>query len=550
VYGMLRDISLWSFACSDSHRHSWRTSSRYLFLLNWLPLPSLLVYKPYCSSAISSRKCHNALSAYSHLLTEHSSYLCVITYLPVFEIDHYILVAHFTISLITPAGCLLRALLLTLNEFSVLCRGKDIIEPYPGHILAYGGPILYLTIQAVLLFVAVVWIDSGYKPGFLVKTNVRRQDSESRVDGQADDVAAELSRAQSTSSGLRAQHLTKSFDGVIAVGDLSFAINTSSVFALLGPNGAGKSTTISLIRGDLRPDHRGGDVFINNISISKDRLDARRQLGVCPQFDAMDMMTVEEHLRFYATARGVPDVQRNVDNVINAVGLTPYRHRLAQKLSGGNKRKLSLGIALIGNPSVLLLDEPSSGMDAAAKRAMWRTLEAVSSGRAILVTTHSMEEADHLADRAGIMAKRMLAIDSVEGLRSRFGGHWYVHLVLKGAPHVSTEVGEKVQAAIEHNIEGAVIEDKIWGGQVRFKVGVFTENGERRSVARLFRALEGNKEIMGLEHYSISQATLDEVFLTIVGKHEVEEEGNEEKKKKKKRRLGTWMSLRKLLRDG
>merc|ERR1711977_756619 len=135
--------------------------------------------------------------------------------------------------------------------------------------------------------------------------------------------------------------------------------------------------------------------------------------------DAMDQMTVVEHLQFYARVRGVPDVEHNVREVIRAVGLESFSSRMAAKLSGGNKRKLSLGIALIGNPTVLLLDEPSSGMDAAAKRVMWKTLAAVVPGRSLLLTTHSMEEADALADRAGIMAKRMLAMGTPDGLRHK-----------------------------------------------------------------------------------------------------------------------------------
>lgn len=252
------------------------------------------------------------------------------------------------------------------------------------------------------------------------------------------------------------------------------------------------------------------------------RTAARRHLGVCPQFDAMDSMTVEEHLRFYARARGVANVQRNVDTIITAVGLTPYRERMAQKLSGGSKRKLSLGIALMGNPAVLLLDEPSSGMDAASKRVMWRTLGAVTRGRGMLITTHSMEEADRLAHRAGIMATRMLALDTVGGLRKRFGDVWHVHIVLKGAPHVDDVEGIKVKEWIEENVKGAVFEDaRMWYGQLRFKV---VNEEKKSSVAGLFRQLEENKEDLGLQYYSVSQTTLDQVFLTIVGRHDVEEE--------------------------
>src|SRR6266536_4543488 len=141
----------------------------------------------------------------------------------------------------------------------------------------------------------------------------------------------------------------------------------------------------------------------------------------------MDQMTVLEHLQFYARVRGVADIEHNVQAVIKAVGLEVFSSRMAAKLSGGNKRKLSLGIALIGDPTVLLLDEPSSGMDAAAKRVLWKTLAAVVPGRSLLLTTHSMEEADALADRAGILAKKMLALGSTEYLRRKHGKGYHVH---------------------------------------------------------------------------------------------------------------------------
>ena len=156
-------------------------------------------------------------------------------------------------------------------------------------------------------------------------------------------------------------------------------------------------------------------------------------------------MTALEHLKFYARARGVTDVDYNVEQVLHAVGLEPFKSRMAFKLSGGNKRKLSLGIALMGNPSVLLLDEPSSGMDAASKRVMWRTLSSVSSGRSLVLTTHSMEEADALADRAGIMARRMLALGTADQLRKRHGDAYHVHLVHKDAPHTSNDDMDEIK---------------------------------------------------------------------------------------------------------
>ena len=262
----------------------------------------------------------------------------------------------------------------------------------------------------------------------------------------------------------------------------------------------------------------------------------------------MDQMTVLEHLRFYARVRGVPDIEHNVQEVIRAVGLEAFSSRMAAKLSGGNKRKLSLGIALIGNPTVLLLDEPSSGMDAAAKRVMWKTLAAVVPGRSLLLTTHSMEEADALADRAGIMAKRMLAMGTSDHLRQKHGDAYYVHLVLKSAPHTSDDEIEKLRAWVLENFPGADIEDKTYHGQIRFSVPIqkTTERKEasekvedcdeivggsdplrqcQDGIGPMITILEDNRENLGLEHYSVSPTTLDQVFLCIVQKHNVEEEG-------------------------
>jgi ATP-binding cassette subfamily A (ABC1) protein 3 len=263
-------------------------------------------------------------------------------------------------------------------------------------------------------------------------------------------------------------------------------------------------------------------------------------------------MTVLEHLQFYARVRSIADIEHNVKTVIHAVGLQTFSHRMAAKLSGGNKRKLSLGIALIGNPTVLLLDEPSSGMDAAAKRVMWKTLAAVVPGRSILPTTHSMEEADALADRAGIMAKRMLAVGTSDYLRRKHGDAYYIHLVMKSAPYTTDEEITKLRSWVLAHFPETDIEEKTYHGQIRFSVPIQrdanketkgeesrveiidtneissgSEPLERRGegIGSLIMILEDHREELGLEHYSVSPTTLDQVFLSIVQKNDVEEEG-------------------------
>ncbi|KAF2792643.1 P-loop containing nucleoside triphosphate hydrolase protein [Melanomma pulvis-pyrius CBS 109.77] len=496
-------------------------------------------------------------------------YMSILTYAPAYRIDSLLKTFHFAYATITPSGNLLRTMMVSLNTFSLLCRDTEIAS-YPGALDVYGGPILYLIVQAIVLFITLVWWDSGYKPPILTRSSKSRsKDQEENLDTLDSAIAAEISRTELSSDSLKVLHLHKTFGHNHAVNDITFGVPQGQVFALLGPNGAGKSSTISLIRGDIHPSTSisgGGDVLIENNSIIAKRAAARGHLGVCPQFDAMDTMTVREHLTFYARIRGVANIHTNIEAVLAATGLLRFADRLAHKLSGGNKRKLSLGIALMGNPSVLLLDEPSSGMDAAAKRVMWRTLLGVAApGRALLITTHSMEEADKLATRVGIMKRKMLALGSVKELGDQYGDAWVVQLVLKSAPDTSEDEMRAVREWVRQRIPGVVL-DK-WGtrggghGQLRFRVlkaathphhttraspspvlgsdekvarnevqeigtGEEVQRGgrdENTGIPGLIQLLEESREGLGLEYYSVSPTTLDEVFLRVVGEEEEDE---------------------------
>jgi ATP-binding cassette, subfamily A (ABC1), member 3 len=475
------------------------------------------------------------------------AYLSVLTYSPVLKIDSHLLIVHFVISAFAPIGSVVRALFLALNLFSTSCVGFE-LATNPGGFLQYGGPIMYLIVQSVILFAVLLIADSGSFGATLAQLwqQRARPDSGNVSDEEVANELARVTSNQDGNDGLRVMHVTKSFGKNTAVDNVTFGIKRGEVFALLGPNGAGKSTTISMIRGDLQPSRNGGDIFVEDKSVFRNLSAARSHLGVCLQFDAVDQMTVREHLQFYARVRGISDIEHNVSAVLRAVGLGAFANRMANDLSGGNKRKLSLGIALMGNPTVVLLDEPSSGLDAAAKRIMWKTLAATVPGRSILLTTHSMEEADALASRVGILAKRMLAIGSTEQLRQRFGDALHIHLVSASAPRTSDEEMDQVRQWIVSNLPAAQIEEKMYHGQMRFSVPassiaalpssqgntevttVRDDNVSGSALGRLVVMLEENKDRLGIKHYSVSPTTLDQVFLAIVGKHNVQEENNEE----------------------
>ena len=480
------------------------------------------------------------------------AYLSIITYVTTAKIDQTILIAHFVISAILPIGSATRAMFLALNLFSTACDGQH-LSPNPGGITGYGGPVLYLIVQTLIYAALVLWFDSGSAGASLRSLFERHRKDEPEGSQSDEELADELVRVNSSGTqddGLQVKHLTKSFGKNTAVEDVTFGIKRGEVFALLGPNGAGKSTTISLIRGDIKPSRHGGDIFVENVSVTKNLPAARTNLGVCPQIDAIDQMTVREHLEFYAKIRGIPDVEHNVAAVLHAVGLEAFSTRMAHALSGGNKRKLSLGIALMGNPTVVLLDEPSSGLDAAAKRIMWKTLEATVPGRSILLTTHSMEEADALAGRVGILARRMLALGTPDGLRRRYGDVLHVHLVCATAPRTTDEEMQRANSLIAELFPSAQVEEKTYHGQMRFsvssndvtaaKAGDTGGGGEisrecevsssHSAIGRMVVLLEEHKAALGVEHFSVSLTTLDQVFLTIVGRHNVKEENYEEKK--------------------
>ncbi|KAI1775561.1 P-loop containing nucleoside triphosphate hydrolase protein [Hypoxylon cercidicola] len=471
----------------------------------------------------------------------------------------------FGLGVIFPIQNLMRGMAVSLNMYIVLCRGQTRITD-PGSIYAFGGPILLLILQIIGLFCLLLWLEGGSfawvsKP----KPLPPAADAEKSLISTRPDVDAETARVTASETDLlRVLHVSKRFGSNAAVDDVSLGLQEGEILALLGPNGAGKTTMINMIRGDLTPS--SGRIYLEGIDILKNKRLAQKHLGVCPQFDALDLLTVREHLTFYARCKGVEDVKGAVAYVMSRVGITVHANKLASKLSGGNKRKLSLAIALLGDPPVLLLDEPSSAMDAASKRVLWRTLAAVAPGRSVLLTTHSMEEADALATRAAIVARRVLAVGTAQALRRTHSNEYRVHLILATAPLSTADEMRGVEAWARGAFPDGVVrfEGESLGGQVRFVVPADTRvphpspspspfggeedeigsaesggDGERpprghatRSFARyLIETLEARKADLGIAAYSISAATMESVFMKVVRESDaVEDEGREKKR--------------------
>lgn len=255
-----------------------------------------------------------------------------------------------------------------------------------------------------------------------------------------EDVTGHVRRDSQT---LKVRNLRKVFsNSKVAVDNTSMTLYSGQIYALLGHNGAGKTTTISMLTGLLEPS--GGQAELNGIDIFKDLDYLRHNLGVCPQHNVLfDYLTVREHLELYATFKGIEGatlIRSRVDKLIYEVELVNEQHQLASTLSGGQKRKLSVAIALIGDSKVIMLDEPTSGMDTTTRRRFWDMVKQYKEGRIVILTTHYMDEADILGDRICIMAEgNVQCCGSSLFLKNKFGVGYNLVLAKKGSRGTSTK---------------------------------------------------------------------------------------------------------------
>src|ERR1035438_2234777 len=220
---------------------------------------------------------------------------------------------------------------------------------------------------------------------------------------------------------LVAQGLTKSFPGVRAVDSLTFDVREGEIFGLVGPDGAGKTTTLRMLAGIMPPD--AGKATVAGFDVARDPEGAQHALSYMPQlFGLYEDLTVDENIRFYADLFGVKATERDARAVqlLQAAGMSEFRKRLAGKLSGGRKQKLGLVCALIHRPKVILLDEPTTGVDPVSRRDFWRILyELVSEGVAILTSTAYLDEAERCHRVALMHQGKLLFCDTPANLKSR-----------------------------------------------------------------------------------------------------------------------------------
>jgi ABC-2 type transport system ATP-binding protein len=282
-----------------------------------------------------------------------------------------------------------------------------------------------------------------------------------------------------TAAAITVSDLHKSYGDFEALRGVSFEIHEGEVFGLLGPNGAGKTTTVEILEGYRTRD--GGSVDVLGFDPSRTVRAFRERIGVVlQQSDVFPTLTVRETHRIFAGYYSKP---RDVDEVIELVGLTDKRDTRIRTLSGGQKRRLDLGLALVGDPQLVFLDEPTTGFDPAARRIAWDMIRSLRSlGKTVLLTTHYLDEAQELADRVAVMrAGRIVRIGTPSELR-----------------------GDSLETEIRYRMDGE-------------QVVLQTREPTRILHELTAQALAAGREIDGLE---VRRPTLEDVYLTLVADDE------------------------------
>lgn len=218
--------------------------------------------------------------------------------------------------------------------------------------------------------------------------------------------------------------VTKRYKSRIAVNDISFQLKRGELFGLLGPNGAGKTTTVSMIAGAIQPD--AGKIEIEGFGVPGS-VSAKRSLGIVPQTVALyDMLSAQENLKFFGGLYSFTnsDLKKRIDEVLEIVNLSDRRKETVRKFSGGMKRRLNIAAALLHRPALLILDEPTVGVDPQSRNAIFETLQTIKSeGCTIILTSHYIEEVQKLCDRVGIVDEgNLVAGDTVGRLIANYGG--------------------------------------------------------------------------------------------------------------------------------
>jgi ABC-2 type transport system ATP-binding protein len=303
---------------------------------------------------------------------------------------------------------------------------------------------------------------------------------------------------------IRVDGLTKRYGELTAVDNVSFTVKRGEIFAFLGPNGAGKTTTVEMLECLRKP--TSGKAYVLGYDVSKDRESIKRKTGVLPQdFYTYERLTVKETIQYFA---GMFNSHPDVDGLIKSVDLEDKKNALFKHLSGGLRQRLGIAVALVNDPELIFLDEPSAGLDPKARHGVWHLIDGFhKQGKTVFLTTHYMEEAEVLADRVGIIyGGKIVALDATDKLVSEYGKKNL--LILKKIDPKAVPVIEKLGVKANY--------DKTTGD-------VTVHLNHAVAVSEILQTLSSSKT--SYQELQLKRSSLEDVFLNLTGES-LEEEDN------------------------
>ncbi|HZY93762.1 MAG TPA: ABC transporter ATP-binding protein [Candidatus Bathyarchaeia archaeon] len=303
---------------------------------------------------------------------------------------------------------------------------------------------------------------------------------------------------------VQVENLSKKYGNITAVNGISFNLTKGEIFAFLGPNGAGKTTTVEILETLRNP--TGGRAHVLGYDVSKrtDQAEIRKRIGVLPQdFNAIDRLTVRENINYFGA---MFKHQLDADQLIEQVDLKDKRDEQFKSLSGGLKQRVGLAVALVNDPTLVFLDEPTTGLDPRARRDVWGVIERLKKqGKTVFLTTHYMDEAEYLADIVSIINNgQIIALGTPDQLIDSYGGK--KTLIIRDA-------GPQGLKQLPPNISKADLRN---AGDIAIPLN----NGELTNIL-----LEIGKTPLHDKEIEVRRPTLDDVFLNLTGRR-VSEEGN------------------------
>lgn len=313
---------------------------------------------------------------------------------------------------------------------------------------------------------------------------------------------------------IEVKNLTKKYGNHIAVSDLNFKIGGHKIYGLLGPNGAGKSTTMNMMTGCLSATE--GTVKINGFDIYKDPVRAKRMIGYLPEIPPLYTdMTPDEYLVFVARAKGVPYDQlfRQVAEVIDLTGLGAMKKRLIRSLSKGYKQRVGLAMAMLGNPDIIILDEPTVGLDPRQLIEVRDLIRDLGKSRTVIISSHILSEISEVCEHVLILSEgRLVANDTLESLQSHSLGRKVICLSVKGEEAAIREVLEAEDAVTEYSYDESKAPA---AGVIHFKATVRPDTDPRD---RIVLALASRS--CPVVSISMEENSLENVFLDLTSRRD------------------------------